>query len=321
MSYPDPRFSVLLPTHNRPDVLGYAIRSVLAQTETSLELLIVADGCLPSTAEVVGRFTDPRIRFFDLPKAPYFGYANRNIALRQARGKYVASAAHDDLWLPDHLELMGQLLDRTGVPWAYSRPLWVSTDGIVVPFGTNLLLPDELAHFLARNNTIPAGCVVHTRQALEEAGYWPERATMMGDWILWTRILQGDSQRLAYLRQPTQLHFRANWKKSRHSNSFEVKRWLSLADRKDWWPTGLKIPSVPGQTVQQTIWEDLEQGGHHRVSQLRDDADTVLTRLAWSHIQRRAPWENPRYYLPLIQVARWLYQRSLKPLIKLVQRV
>lgn len=315
MSTSSPRFSVLLPTHNRPEVLGYAIRSVLAQTEPSFELLVVADGCLPSTAEVVGQFPDPRIRFYDLPKAPHFGYANRNIALRQARGKYVAFAAHDDLWLPDHLELMGQLLERTEVPWAYSRPLWVSSDGIVVPFGTNLQLPQELAHFLAGNNTIPAGCVVHTRAALEEAAYWPEWATRMGDWMLWARMLQGNPERVAYQRQPTQLHFCANWKNSRHSNSIEVKHWLRLADRENWWPAGLKITPAPGQTAQQTIWDNLEQGGHSRLSQLRDDVDTVLTRVAWKQIQRRAPWENPRY----TTLARRLYQRTLKPLVKRIR--
>src|SRR5262245_54968910 len=115
MAKDSPLFSILLPTHNRADVLPFAIRSVLAQTVQDFELLIVGDGCRVGTAEIVRGFSDARIVWFDLPKGPNFGYNNRNIALRQARGAYVAYMAHDDLWLCDHLELLVAVLGRPSI--------------------------------------------------------------------------------------------------------------------------------------------------------------------------------------------------------------
>ena len=173
-----PRFSVLMPTHDRADVIPFAIRSVLAQTERDFELLVVGDGCTDGTADVVAGFDDPRIRWFDLPKAPYFGYANRNVALRQAGGEFIAFAAHDDLLFPDHLALMAERLAAPEVEWVYSRPLLASPDGVVMPLSGNLDNPDELLTFLHKSNFIPTSSVAHRRACLEKYGYWPEDVQM-----------------------------------------------------------------------------------------------------------------------------------------------
>src|SRR5687768_12930279 len=145
-----PEFSILLPTHNRADILPFAIRSVLAQTFQDFELLIVGDGCTDQTAKVIRDFSDARISWFDLPKAPNFGYANRNIALRQARGTYIAFMAHDDLWLPDHLELLHTPLQQPGIELVYSRPVFVIPDGMLAPGTFNLEHAPTLQSFLAK---------------------------------------------------------------------------------------------------------------------------------------------------------------------------
>jgi Glycosyl transferase family 2 len=284
-----PRFSVLLPTHNRAGVIGFAIQSVLAQTEADFELFVVGDGCTDETADVVAQYKDDRIRWFDFPKAPLSGYANRNSALRHAQGDLVAYAQDDDLMLPDHLALTGEMM-KSGIDWAYTRPLWVTTDGVIVPYGTNLMIADELTYFLEANNTIPSNCVVHRRKCLDRFGYWPEDAPHIGDWLLWRKIIRGcGSEGIAFLPTPTTLHFSSAWKKSRHAGVQEVLTWLGIADRAEWWPPVLRH-SVPGPGQEQRIvFEALENGGAAFVSKLREATATVINRQAWDGIRRLMP--------------------------------
>jgi len=280
-----PRISVLMPTHNRADVIGFAIKSVLAQTEADFELLIVGDGCTDNTADVVAGFDDPRIRWFDLPKAPHFGYANRNIALRQARGELIAFTAHDDLLFRDHLELLARAFDNPRLDWIYSRPLWISTDGIIVPFCANLYNFDELKRFLTVANFLPASCVMHHRRCFERSGYWPEEVKKAGDWVYWRRIINdGDRRSFGYLRSPTTLHFSASWRKSRHAQVNMVKTMLDIADSVAWWPAALKHAVPETVTEQSVVYEAMSKGGDQWSRSVRYDVGTVIDRLAWDHV-------------------------------------
>ncbi len=283
-----PKFSILLPTHNRSDVLGLSIESVLRQSETDFELLVAADGCTDDTLEVVSRFADPRLRLFDLPKAAGFGYANRNRVLREARGHYVAFAAHDDLWFPDHLATLGSCLDRTGAEWGYSQPVWVSADGFLLPFFTNLGLADEFQLFMTNSNTIPAHCVVHTRRLLEEVGYWPEDVPEAADWRLWQKMLRATAGKAVYVQQATGLHFSARWRGSRFAGNPDAKVLVEIAERAAWWPPALRIQVAAGQAEQEAAWTIL-QSRPEWVPAVRLAATTVAGRIAWMAVRNLLP--------------------------------
>ena len=259
------RFSILLPTHARADVLGLAIRSALVQTEPDFELLVVCDGCDEATREVLRSFDDDRLRVFDLPKAPGFGWANRNTVLRQAVGDLIANLADDDLWLPDHLERLMDAFEDEQVEWAYSRPLWMTDDGVAVPAAVDLRRPDHLASFMEVGNSIPAPCIVHRRSALERYGYWPDhlwRGEPLSaiDWELWRNMLRPSGGRnLAYVPEPTAIHFRASW---RDADRWGLPVWSEwAAERKDgttWWPDELTVDMTKAATPQEAAWRALE---------------------------------------------------------------
>lgn len=285
-----PSISILMPTHSRTDVIGFAIESVLAQSVEDFELLVVGDGCAPGTAEIVSGYRDQRIRFFDLPKAPFFGYANRNVAMREARGKYIGFAADDDLLFPDHLEILLKGL-QAGSALAYSQALWVSTDGISAPFMTNLTADDELATFMERRNSIPASCFLYRADSLPVRDAWPEDVESAADWILWRRIIrENPNQPIFYCRTPTVLHFSAKRMASRYAKMPEFATALDVADQVTWWPAPLRV-SVPDGKTEQDVY-----AGHMRADpegwrqKIRGATSDLIARLAWEDIQTVRPY-------------------------------
>ena len=103
-SSPDrPLVSVVIPTCNRPGLLACAIRSVLRQSWSHLEVIVVVDGPDRATEMLLDGFADPRLRIFLLPER-CGGSAARNVGICAARGEWVAFLDDDDEWLPKKIE-------------------------------------------------------------------------------------------------------------------------------------------------------------------------------------------------------------------------
>src|SRR5688572_11791530 len=97
-----PLVSVIMPVHNRQATVARAINSVLAQTYSNLELIVVDDGSTDGTRDVVERFGPP-VKVISQTHAG--AYVARNRALRDARGQLIAFIDSDDAWMSDKLEL------------------------------------------------------------------------------------------------------------------------------------------------------------------------------------------------------------------------
>jgi glycosyltransferase involved in cell wall biosynthesis len=98
-----PIISVILPVHNRADVLGRAIQSVLDQTLRDFELVIVDDGSKDESVPVARSFDDPRIQVVELGRNRG-GNVARNTGVRAARAPLIAFLDSDDTYLPEKLE-------------------------------------------------------------------------------------------------------------------------------------------------------------------------------------------------------------------------
>ena len=102
--------SVILPTFNRAPTLHRAIASVLNQSHSDLELVVVDDGSTDNTAEVVRGIDDKRVRYFPLAKNRGQSAA-RNIGLTECRAELIAFQDSDDIWHREKLARQVRLLD------------------------------------------------------------------------------------------------------------------------------------------------------------------------------------------------------------------
>lgn len=187
---PCPMVSVIIPTYNRAHVLGRAIKSVIDQTFTDFELIVVDDGSTDNTEELVTSFDDSRIRF--LRHGQNRGVsAARNTGIRWARGQYIAFQDSDDEWLPQKLERQIEVFrqDKTGklglVNCGASLNVNLS-EQIFIP-DPHLLNFDELLH---RRNRCGTGTILLMIRKELAGGelYFDESLPASEDWDLMVRL-------------------------------------------------------------------------------------------------------------------------------------
>jgi glycosyltransferase involved in cell wall biosynthesis len=103
-----PRFSVIIPTFNRANLLPFAIKSVLNQTFGDFELIISNGGSTDTTSEAVHSFNDPRIRYIDA-KSRLSAGDNYQQGLDAARGEFITFLSDDDAYAPHLLEFVNRV--------------------------------------------------------------------------------------------------------------------------------------------------------------------------------------------------------------------
>lgn len=110
-----PFFSVIITTYNRKELLPIAIQSVLTQKFENFELIVVDDASSDGTEHIIKAITDSRIRYIKNEKNLHKGGA-RNVGINASSGKYVCFLDDDDYYLPNHLSVLYEHIQKAQNP-------------------------------------------------------------------------------------------------------------------------------------------------------------------------------------------------------------
>ena len=120
--------SIIMPSYNTASYIKESVDSVLNQTYTNWELIIVDDCSTDKTDEVIADLIDTRIRYFKNEKN--LGAAiSRNKALRESRGQWIAFLDSDDLWMPDKLEKQISFMENNDYFFSYTNYEEIDIEG------------------------------------------------------------------------------------------------------------------------------------------------------------------------------------------------
>jgi GalNAc5-diNAcBac-PP-undecaprenol beta-1,3-glucosyltransferase len=205
------RATVVIPTHDRGAALVHSAGSALAQTVEELEVFVVGDGVADTTRDVVADLChrDKRIRFFDNPKGAGHGEVHRHAALSEARGRIVCYLSDDDLWLPDHVETLEDLLGEA--EFAHTLPASIQPDQTFSSQVGDLDLAVLRDRMLEGGNFVPLSCAGHRlstyRQLLH--GWRPPPEGLRSDLHMWQQFLGNSALRFRTSGKITVVQLRA----------------------------------------------------------------------------------------------------------------
>lgn len=183
-----PQVSVIIPAYNQAHYLRTSMQSILDQTMTDCELIVVDDGSTDDTRQVVAAFSDPRLRYVHQANKGLSGARNTGIA--HACAPFLLFLDADDWLWPDALEQHLRALGA-GANEGLSAGGWVFTDSYGTPRGKPVM-PPPLADpsVLLLGNPLPVHGVLVDRAWLKRVGCFDESLRACEDWDLWLRLAQ-----------------------------------------------------------------------------------------------------------------------------------
>ena len=197
-----PLFTVVIPLYNKENYIAATLNSILAQTFTDFEIVIVNDVCTDNSVVVAQSFKDSRIRIITHPYNRGLS-ASRNTGIKNATAPYVTFIDADDAWKPLFLETMHCLIKQfpeAGLYASHYAEIYKGGVAIVHP----LQLPTSIIHnFFESSLRQPIYCqsgFCVKKSVFEEVGYYNEQINFSED--IDFNIRANYSYTLAYCNEP-----------------------------------------------------------------------------------------------------------------------
>jgi len=194
--------SVVVPTHNRRELLASTLRTIVGQRDADLEVVVVDDGSRDPdvAAQVTADLADDRVVLVR-NAVPTGVSAARNLGIATARGSWVAFCDDDDLWAPDKLALQLAAARTAGRDWVYTGAVKIDLQQRVIG-GLPPPAPEVALARLPHVNPVPGGCsgVLASAAALRRAGGFDSRLVNLADWDMWMRLAMAGPP--AYVPRP-----------------------------------------------------------------------------------------------------------------------
>ena len=184
-------FSVIIPVYNKEQFLVHTINSVLNQSFTDFELLLIDDGSTDSSPALLNQFTDERIKLISQTNQGVS--AARNLGIKEAKAPYIAFLDADDLWESDHLETMHNYCIQFPDESLFNTAKSIDTGHQLIParYAISKTANFELVNFFEASGIEPVlwtSSVVIKKTALEQVGVFETGIKSGQDLDLWIRL-------------------------------------------------------------------------------------------------------------------------------------
>lgn len=196
------KVSIITPLYNAEKYIAQAIESVLEQSYTNWEMIVIDDYSQDNSIDVVKGYKDERIQLIRLKKNSGAGIA-RNKGLEAADGRYMAFLDADDLWVSDKLEKQIAFMKSRNLPFCFSSFYLMNDKGQYLQKYREAL-PKVDYNKMLKNNYIGCLTAIYDAQILGKIYMTAHKKRQ--DWGLWLKILskiqsaESIAEPLAYYR-------------------------------------------------------------------------------------------------------------------------